>query len=116
MAITHGLNMGQELSLLELEMRANVTKALVLSHFLGRLSGRQTLTATERLWVRYHLFEKRLFCDEELPVRQRYEDARRFAVRFLARLDRLPTSHRVSELRRWNTLPGPIKIRDLATD
>jgi hypothetical protein len=113
-ALSQRLGSGRALHLLELELRANVSKVLVLSHFLGRLAGRPVLRAGERLWLRYHLFEKPRFCDANTAVRQRYEDARRFAVRFLNRLEDLPAQHRVAELRRWDALPGPEKVRELA--
>ncbi len=112
-ALSQRLARGRALHLLELELRANVSKSLVLSHFLGRLAGRPVLRDRERVWLRYHLFEKPRYCDADPGVRRRYEDARRLVVRFLDRLEGLPAARRIRELRRWDALPGPDKVREL---
>lgn len=109
-----GLTGGREMQLLALETRANVSKALVISHFLGRLGGRRRLKESERRWVRYHLFDKKRFTDADSRVRRRYRDARRFAVRLLDRLERLPPRSRIRELRRWNAQTAPAMVRELA--
>ncbi|MFQ5670468.1 MAG: hypothetical protein ACE5HD_08125 [Acidobacteriota bacterium] len=113
-SLYHARSHGRDLTLLELEMRANVSKALVFAHFIGRLAGRSWLLAEERLWMRYHLFEKQVYTDADAAVRQRYEDARRFAVRLLNRLEKLPRSRRIWELRRWNDLPASWKVHELS--
>jgi hypothetical protein len=112
--LSHGFSHQRAMNLLELEIRANVSKALVLSHFLGRLAGRPRLHPGQRVWVRYHLFEKPCYCREEDGVRERYEEARRLAVRLLDRLEGMTAAHRIRELRRWNALPAPLKLRELA--
>lgn len=109
-----GLARGREIHLLGLETRANVSKSLVVSHFLGRLSGRRNLAEGQRRWVRFHLFHKKRFRDGDPAVRRRYRDARRFALRFLERLDGLPARQRIAELRRWSALPAPAMVRELA--
>lgn len=109
-----GLTQGHELHLLALETRANVSKALVISHFLGRLAGRGRLDERERRWVRYHLFHKKRYSDADPLVRRRYHDARRFAVRLLDRLESLPARGRIRELRRWNAQTSQAMVRELA--
>jgi hypothetical protein len=113
-ALAHGLALGREMHLLELEIRANVTKALVLHHFVGKLSRRLSLREEDRLWVRHHLFEKHGFVDAEGLPADRYREARRLAVRLLDRVKDLPPRARLVELRRWNDLPAPLKVRELA--
>jgi len=114
--LVDGLSRGRDLHLLALETRANVSKALVVSHFLGRLAGRRRLLPDQRRWVRYHLFGKKRFSDSDPLVRRRYADARRFALRLLARLEGLPAHRRIRELRRWNSLPAPLQVRELAAN
>ncbi|MCZ6747526.1 MAG: hypothetical protein O7C74_09950 [Acidobacteria bacterium] len=111
-----GLRRGREMHLLALETRANVSKALVVSYFVGRLSGRRRLRPDQRQWVRYHLFGKKRFNDPDPAVRRRYSDARRFALRLMERLEGLSAHRRIRELRRWNNLPAQVKMRELAVN
>lgn len=115
LVLHHDLSRRREVNLLALETRANVSKALVVSHFLGRLSRRRRLGEQQRVWVRYHLFAKKRFSDPDGRLRRRYRDARRFAVRLLDRLDGMPARRRIRELRRWNSLPAAAKVRELAS-
>ena len=47
---------GRKVGLLELEFHANVTKYLVLAHFIARLSGRARLVEDQRIWLLLRLF------------------------------------------------------------
>ena len=97
---------GRPVSLLELEMHANVTKYLVCALFLSRSSkaprgGRAA--AEDRLWLRWHLFEKAEFNEPDPEVQTRYRDAARYAHRFLDRLDAEPTAPaRLARLRAFH--------------
>jgi hypothetical protein len=86
--------------LVELEFHANVTKYLVLAHFLGRLRDQDRLLQSERDWLVHALFED---AGEDLPepFRRRYRTAARMGVRFIRELDALPPAKRVSALRRF---------------
>jgi hypothetical protein len=86
--------------LLELEFHANITKYLVLVHFLGRLGQSTRLHPGMKQWVRLHVFQG---AGEDLPppFRKRYETAARLAARFLHLLDRLPVAERIRTLRRF---------------
>ncbi len=86
----------------------------MVAHFLGRLAGRPRLRERERIWLRHHLFMKKRYRDPDPAVRQRYRDARRFALRMLARLEALPAADRIRELRRWNNQPATVRVRELA--
>lgn len=110
---------GRAFSLLELELHANVTKYLAGALFLalsrsgaeggagrrppsagrGPASG---LTEGERAWLRYHLFEKLEFADEDPEVRARYRHAARLGWRFLAGLEALHPSGRLAALRAFH--------------
>ena len=90
---------GRGVSLLELELQANVSKDLVLARFLARRGRR--LPEGRKAWLRRHLFHQRSFCDGDPEVRKRYDDASRFALRFLRSLERLPSVSRLERLRQF---------------
>jgi hypothetical protein len=97
------------LSLFELELHANVSKYLVLARFLaGR---RPRIEARRRAWLRYHLFDKGVYCDDDPGVRSRYRDATRWAGRFLERLGQLGPADRVDMLRSFHRADAPGKLR-----
>jgi hypothetical protein len=99
----------REVSLLELELQANVSKDLVLSRFLAR-QGRR-LGAGRRTWLRHHLFHKRDFRDSEAGAKERYDDASRFALHFLGRLEREAAAEdRLRLLRRFHRAPLASKL------
>lgn len=95
-------------TLFELELHANVSKHLVLSRFLSGRRGR--LHERQRVWLRHHLFLKHRFCDERLAVRRRYEDAARWAVRFLDRVARIRPERRLRVLREFHRASVPAKV------
>jgi hypothetical protein len=103
---------GRGVSLLELEVQANVSKDLVLSRFLAPRGKR--LDRTRRAWLRYHLFHARTYCDDDYEVRQRYGEASRLALRFLRRLEQLPAGRRVETLRRFHraSLAGKLELSE----
>ena len=103
------------LSMFEMELHANVSKHLVLSRYLAGAAGR--LAPRHRRWLRFHLFDKVRFCDDDPDVRQRYVDARLWAVRLLDALPGLAAEPRIAALRRFHRANGDGKvdlIRDLA--
>ena len=103
---------GRGVSLLELEVQANVSKDLVLSRFLVR-QGRH-LGRSRREWLRHHLFHGRTYCDKDPEVRSRYDAASRLALRFLQSLELLPRARRVETLRRFHraSLVGKTEMSD----
>jgi hypothetical protein len=105
-------------SLLELELHANVTKYLVCYLFLesARRGARGAdLAAKHRVWLHWHLFEKALFTETEPDVRERYRAASRFAVRFLAQLEEvLDPGARLARLRGFHDSLHYQKVAALA--
>jgi hypothetical protein len=101
---------GRGVSLLELEVQANVSKDLVLSRFLARRGRR--VGKNRRAWLRYHLFDAPTYCDDDPGVRQRYNEASRLALRFLRSLEQLPLGRRVETLRRFHraSLAGKLEL------
>ena len=101
---------GRGVSLLELEVQANVSKDLVLSRFLSRRG--QCVDPVRRAWLRHHLFDARTYCDDDRSVRYRYDEASRLALKFLATLERTPRGRRVDRLRRFHraSLAGKVEL------
>ncbi len=104
---------GPPLSMLEMELHANVSKELVLRHFLARLEGVRRLSTTAVAWIRFHLFEKQEFSDPDPALRQRYTDATRYAVRYLRYLDGLAPRRRLRSLRRFSRMSAQAKLRTI---
>lgn len=98
------------LSLLDLELHANVTKYLVLKMFVAKLRGVRCLARADGAWIRYHLFEKGEFADPDAEVRDRYREAARLAARYVSALDSLHAARRLPELRRFHRMPPQAKI------
>jgi hypothetical protein len=99
---------GRGVSLLELELQANVSKDLVLSRFLSRRGRR--LDPARKAWLRHHLFHARRYNDADPGTRDRYEEASRLALRFLATLAEIPVRERIERLRRFHRAPLAEKL------
>lgn len=108
LCIAERVTQTRQLSLFELELHANVSKYLVLARFLAGRSSR--MEARRRAWLRYHLFDKGVFCDEDPGVRSRYRDATRWAGQFLNRLGRLRPADRIDMLRGFHRAGAPGKL------
>jgi len=106
---------GPELTLLELEWHAGVSKYLVLAHFLGRLAGGRPLGAEERAFLLWHLFHKGEWAEPDPDVRARYEDATRLALRFVEDLGTRPPTERIRRLRRFHHASHHEKLRRFAS-
>ena len=92
-------------SLLELELHADVSKALVLARFLVGDPPRP-LDAARRTWLRYHLFHKGEWAGADEGERARYGEAARLALRFLDGLERLGPGERLQTLRAFHATGG----------
>ncbi len=90
---------GRPISLLELEHHANVTKYLVVLHFLGRQTGRRRVPDPIRRWARHHLFERYAAGGGEAA--SRYREAASLAGRYVLFLESLPAEARPPELRAY---------------
>jgi len=112
------VRLGRPVTLLELEMHANVTKFLVCALFLtaGRGRGRRApLPALDRVWLLWHLFEKVTFAEPDPQVQARYRAAARFARRFLDNLDEVGTpAARLERLRLFHDATHEQKLAALA--
>ncbi|HKY31787.1 MAG TPA: hypothetical protein VJV23_04565 [Candidatus Polarisedimenticolia bacterium] len=98
-----------EMSLLELELHANVTKHLVMELFVARLRGTARLMEADRAWIRFHLFDKAEYADPDPDVRARYREASRLAARYLRAIEKMEPAGRVTELRRFHRMAPQAK-------
>jgi hypothetical protein len=94
---------GRQVTLLELEHHANVTKYLAVMHFLGRQTGRRRVAEPLRHWARHHLFER--LSREEGATERRYREAARLAWQYLRLFERLAPEQRPSEIRAFHRRP-----------
>ncbi len=101
LCVAERLRLGRSFSLLELELQANVTKFLAAAHWLRRSRGGRS-GDVERRWLLWQLFDKGDYADPDPRVAARYRDARRFAVRFLRRIEPLRAVERLGALRRFH--------------
>ena len=100
---------GRSVSLFELELHANVSKWLVVGRFVT--GHRRRLTDRERVWLRWHLFLKHRFVEEDAAIRERYRDATRHALRFVDGLQRARPSRRLGLLRSFHDATASDKLR-----
>lgn len=88
--------------LTELELMARIDAYLVLRHFVHALSGR--FTATDRAWALREAVTRWDVGYEEPELEQRYRQAARMAGGFVERLESLPTTEQLGELRDFRTM------------
>jgi hypothetical protein len=103
-----------EVSLLELEWHAGVTKYFTLLHFVGRLVGRARLSEAERRFVEAHLFHAGELTAEDPEVLERYRTAERLTWRFARDLRRRSPKDRIRRLRRFHRAGHHEKLRHFA--
>lgn len=104
---------GGVVSLLDLELHANVTKHLVLTHFVGRMRRRASLPAADRAWVRWHLFGKADFAEPDPELNQRYRTAARMASLYIDSLEEMPAAARPAALRRFHRMTPQQKLASI---
>ena len=97
-------------SLMDLELHANVTKYLVLKMFVGKLRRASRLAPADAAWVKQQIFDRGEFVAEDPDVRARYREASRLAARYVGALDGLAPASRVAALRRFHRMPPQAKV------
>ena len=93
---------GREITAVELEIHANVTKVLVAWLFVARTLRCEQLAPLDRACVMHELLERGDYHVEEPVLRERYRDARQHAIRFLSRIQREPIAGRPALLRQFS--------------
>jgi hypothetical protein len=99
-----------------LELQAQVDTYLVLLLFVAFFRKTQRVSATDRRWLRFHLFARQ--CPEAFRnanLRGRYLETSQLAANYTRYLDTLNAVRRVDEIRRFHSLDyGGKKARILA--
>jgi hypothetical protein len=94
--LAHRASERRQVSRMELEHHAFVTRYLVVLHFLGKQLRRRRIPEALRIWVRHHLFGRHEEGTGEEG--ERYRSAARAARRYVDWIDRLSTPKRRAEL------------------
>ena len=105
LCIGEAVALQRPVSLLELELHANVSKTLVLARYPAGAEARP-LDAARRTWLRYHLFHKGEWAGETAGEGERYREAARLALRFLDALERCRPAARLRMLRQFHAAAG----------
>jgi hypothetical protein len=107
---------GRPATLFELELHANVSKHLVLSRFLTANGNRPQPARVA--WLRERLFHRGTFSDEQDRIRSRYQDAHRFGLQFLNRLEKRAPLHRLAFLREFHrrSVAGKMELITCSAD
>jgi hypothetical protein len=99
-----------------LELQAQVDTYLVLLLFVAFFRKTQRISATDRRWLRFHLFARQ--CPEafrDANLRARYLETSQLAANYTRFLDTLNAVRRLDEIRRFHSLDyGGKKTRILA--
>ena len=99
-----------------LELQAQVDTYLVLLLFVAFFRKTQRVSATDRRWLRFHLFARQspdAFRDSNL--RGRYLETSKLAANYTSYLDTLNAFRRLDEIRRFHSLDnGGKKVRILS--
>jgi len=99
---------GRPVTMFELELHANVSKYLVLSRFLAGAA--PVLAEDRRRWLLHQLFDGVSYSENDPEIRRRYEDAARWAVRFLQALRTTDPKLRLALLRRFHACTAAEKV------
>jgi len=110
LVIAERFRCGGEMSLMDLELHANVTKYLVLKLFVGKLRRARRLRERDAAWIRFHLFDKADFAESDAEVRARYRDAARLAARYVRAVDAMPPAAALAALRRFHRMGPAAKV------
>lgn len=101
---------GVDVSLLELEWHAAISKYLTLTHFAARLAGTTQVGDEARAFIEHRVFHAGEFCDPDPDVRDRYREAHRLGLLFVRRLRDRSIAERVTMLRRFHRASAREKL------
>ena len=111
--IAQNFKWNKPFSMLELELQANITKYLVLKHFIALQTRSRKLSQFYKEYIKYHLFYKREYDIENASERARYEDTKIFATIYINYIDLLSNEERLREIRKFSRMSGAAKINHI---
>lgn len=95
----------------DLELLAKIDTYQVLKFFLAYFNASRQLEQFDRLWLRFHLFERQDFSYRSRTLAERYREVNYLGEKFTRFLDSLTPESRLGEMRRLRRLPYPAKTR-----
>lgn len=95
----------------DLELLAKIDTYQILKFFLAYFNKSKQLEYFDRLWLRYHLFERCDFSYSHPNLVMRYYETNRLGEKYTRYLDGLTSMHRLSEIRRFREMSYPLKKR-----
>ncbi|MFQ5640958.1 MAG: hypothetical protein ACE5IR_23520 [bacterium] len=95
----------------DLELLAKIDTYLVLKFFLAYFNTSKQLENFDRLWLRFHLFERNDTSYYSRKLTRRYSETNLFGDKFTRFLDSIPVPHRLNEIRRFREMPYRTKLQ-----
>lgn len=95
----------------DLELLAKIDTYQILKFFVAYFNESKQLEHFDRLWLRYHLFERGDFSYNHPNLVMRYYETNLLGEKYTRYLDGLPPKHRISEIRRFREMTYSIKKR-----
>ncbi|MFQ5709571.1 MAG: hypothetical protein ACE5HO_19105 [bacterium] len=95
----------------DLELQAKIDCYQTLKFFVAYFNDSKQLEYWDRLWLRFHLFERGIYAYENPNLRSRYHETNLLGEKYTRYLDSLNPQHRLNEIRRFRGKPYPIKKR-----
>lgn len=97
--------------ILDLELLAKIDTYQILKFFLAYFNTSKQLEDFDRLWLRFHLFERSCLSYHNPKLVNRYSETNRLGAKFTRFLDNIPPRHRLDEIRRFREMSYPAKTR-----
>lgn len=85
----------------DLELQAKIDAYQTLKFFLAYFNPSKKLEKFDRLWLRYHLFERQNHSYANRILTDRYQETSYLGEKYVRFLDSVPPKHRVEEIRRF---------------
>ena len=103
------INLGRDSFTKDLELQAKIDTYLILKFFLACRNKSKQLELLDRLWIRYHLFDRVEVNYISPHLNSRYSDAIELGEKYTRFIDTLPISERLQEIRRFRKFPYKMK-------
>jgi len=95
----------------DLELLAKIDTYQTLKFFLAYFNASKKLEKFDKLWLRYHLFERGDFTYESGRLSTRYSETNWLGEKYVRYLDGIPPGHRLGEMRRFREWNYPLKMQ-----
>ncbi len=100
---------GEEIFVRDLELMAKIDAYQTLKFFLAYFNPSRRLENFDRMWIRYHLFERSRFDYASPRLSRRYAEANLLGEKYTRYLDGMSPESRLAEMRRFQKMKYPAK-------